>query len=47
MFTLYMAGGEKTKEWNGPIHDHMKQSRCTFKYMLRKCRSDKNTVLAD
>ena len=35
------------KPRNGPIHDLKKQSRCIFKYMLRKCRRDKNTVLAD
>ena len=35
------------KPRNGPIHDLIKQSRCKFKHMLRKCRRDKNTVLAD
>ena len=43
----YSLWREVGKPRNGPIHDLMKQSRCKFKYMLRKCRRDKNTVLAD
>ena len=43
----YSLWREVGKPRNGPIHDPMKESRCKFKYMLRKCRRDKNTVLAD
>jgi len=31
----------------GPVHDLMRRTRCYFKYTLRKCKRDRNMIIAD
>ena len=43
----YLMWREFGKPRTGPIYNVMKQSRCKFKYVLRKCKRNKETIIAD